>query len=140
MDDGWQLLIAKAQSKRSNAYAPYSSFCVGAAVEDEQGRIHAGCNVENVAYPLGACAEANAIGAMIANGGAHIRRIAIIGGPRGAEAVSCPPCGGCRQRIAEFSDQESRILFLGADGQWCVYTMAELLPGAFDRDSLPEQA
>ena len=85
--------------------ASYSRFQVGAALEAADGRVFTGCNIENAAYPQGSCAEAGAIAAMIRDGARKIREIAIIGG--GAEL--CTPCGGCRQRIREFADAQTRI-------------------------------
>lgn len=122
-------LFEEAETVRERAYAPYSKFRVGAAIEDEAGRIHIGCNVENAAYPVGACAEAGAIGAMIAAGGEKIRRIAVIGG--GDAITDCTPCGGCRQRIAEFADADTEILLKGGDGRVRRYSLAELLPFSF---------
>ncbi len=124
-----EALFEKAATVRERAYAPYSKFRVGAAIEDEAGRIHVGCNVENAAYPTGVCAEAGAIGAMIAAGGKKIKKIAVIGG--GAAIEDCTPCGGCRQRIAEFADAETEILLKGGDGRVRRYSVAELLPAAF---------
>ena len=92
-----------AGSVRERAHAPYSRFRVGAAVIDETGALHTGCNVENAAYPEGICAEAAAIAAMVAGGGRRIRAIAVIGsGP-----AMTTPCGGCRQRIREFADADT---------------------------------
>lgn len=128
-----EALLAAAKAVRQAAYAPYSRFLVGAAIEDEQGRVHAGCNVENGAYPLGACAEAGAIGAMIAAGGRHISRIAIVGGRNDLE--DCTPCGGCRQRIAEFSDTQTRIILEGPEGARREFSIAALLPASFALDA-----
>lgn len=125
-------LFERAEAVREQAYAPYSKFRVGAAIEDEAGRIHVGCNVENAAYPNGACAEAGAIAAMIASGGKRIRKIAVIGG--GEKIEACTPCGGCRQRIAEFADAETQILLRDEAGVVRSYSMAELLPAAFALD------
>ncbi len=122
-------LFEYAEKAREKAYAPYSKFKVGAALLDEKGEIHIGCNVENAAYPLGACAEAMAIGAMISQGGAKIKKIAIIGGRDIIEA--CTPCGGCRQKIAEFADKDVEILIMDEKGDILRYSMAELLPLAF---------
>lgn len=122
-------LLAAAKRARLAAYAPYSRFLVGAAIEDESGRVHVGCNVENGAYPLGACAEAGAIGAMIAMGGRLMRRIAIVGGR--AELEECTPCGGCRQRIAEFADSRTRIILEGPAGTIRSFSLAALLPASF---------
>jgi cytidine deaminase len=102
---------------------------VGCAVLDEHGRIHSGCNVENAAYPLGICAETSAIAAMVAAGGKRIVAIAAVGGRADPEA--CTPCGGCRQRIAEFADTATRIILLDVRGQPRRYTIDELLPASF---------
>lgn len=125
-------LLDRAKAVRLAAYAPYSRFLVGAAIEDDQGQVHAGCNVENGAYPLGACAEAGAIAAMIAGGGRRIRRIAIVGGR--SELEDCTPCGGCRQRIAEFAGPETRILLEGPVGVQREFSIAALLPASFALD------
>lgn len=125
-------LLAAAVKVREQAYAPYSNFAVGAAVLDEAGRIHSGCNVENAAYPQGQCAEANAIGAMRAGGGRRIVAIAIAG----PEGRPCPPCGGCRQRIREFAEPDTPILLGDTAGLIARYSLADLLPHSFGPDSL----
>jgi cytidine deaminase len=96
-----QNLIDAALAVRQNAYARYSNYRVGAALLDDRGKLYAGCNVENAAYPEGICAEAGAIAAMIAGGGELIHTIVIAGGHDDIE--DCTPCGGCRQKIAEFA-------------------------------------
>jgi cytidine deaminase len=125
-------LIERALAVRGSAFAPYSGFRVGAAVLDERGEVHVGCNVENAAYPLGSCAETAAIAAMIAAGGRNIRAIAIAGGRD--DVVSCTPCGGCRQRIAEFADAATRVIVLDGASYARSYGIAELLPGSFQLD------
>ena len=110
-------------------HAKYSDYFVGAALFDENDQLYLGCNVENAAYPLGSCAEAGAIAAMIAGGGTRIRKIAIAGG--GKELTACTPCGGCRQRIHEFADDDTEIIVRNADGDWVSYTIDELLPASF---------
>ena len=122
-------LIEAAGASRSKAYCEYSGYHVGAALLDEQGRVHVGCNVENSAYPLGSCAEAGAIAAMVASGGRKISVIAIVGGNE--ENPSCTPCGGCRQRIHEFADDDTRILVIDDSKEWKTYSIAELLPASF---------
>ncbi len=122
-------LIEAAKSARAHAYAPYSGFKVGAALLDEAGRLHVGCNVENSSFPEGTCAETGAISAMVAAGGTKIAVIAAVGGFENLEA--CTPCGGCRQRIAEFSDGQTRVLFLDAAGKTVEQTVAEMLPESF---------
>ena len=123
-------LLDAARLVREKAYCPYSGYHVGAALLDENGQVHLGCNVENAAYPQGNCAEASAIGAMVVAGGTRIVTIAVAGGDsKGTN--SCPPCGGCRQRIHEFSDEHTRIIFKDDDDQWQTFTMDELLPSSF---------
>jgi cytidine deaminase len=120
-------LFAAAEAARGRAYAPYSGFTVGAAILAEDGRIHAGANVENAAYPMGQCAEASAIGAMVAAGARRIMEMAVAGG--GAEL--CTPCGGCRQRIREFAAPEAVIHILGPEGLRRSIAFADLLPLSF---------
>lgn len=132
-----QALIGEAIRIRANAHARYSGYYVGAAILDEQGRVHVGCNVENASFPEGSCAEANAIGAMVAAGGRRIVTIAVSGGwndgatDEDGPAEVCTPCGGCRQRIFEFSDEQTRIILLDANGEEHSWTIAELLPESF---------
>ncbi len=124
-------LLAVAQTVRTQAHAPYSRFAVGAAVLDEQGRIHAGCNVENAAYPQGWCAETSAIAAMVAAGGKRVVAVAVSAdAPPGVPPV--PPCGGCRQKIREFADDDCPILVTGAAGGLLAhFTLGQILPFAF---------
>jgi cytidine deaminase len=128
-DMGDQVLIEAALHVRDRAYARYSGYRVGAAIEDDMGNIHVGCNVENAAFPEGSCAEANAIGAMVAAGGQTIRKIAVAGGRDATEA--CTPCGGCRQRIREFSGADTVIILQGDDGKPAHYDIDTLLPRSF---------
>ncbi len=123
-------LIEAARVARESAYCPYSGFRVGAALVDDQGSMHVGCNVENAAYPQGSCAETGAIAAMVAAGGKRIATIAVVGG-KDEDLGFCTPCGGCRQRIAEFADAETRIIVKDDDGAWHTFTLAELLPSSF---------
>ncbi len=125
-------LINAAKEARENAYCHYSGFAVGAAILDENGNLHVGCNVENAAYPLGNCAEAAAIAAMIVEGGTRIVKIAIVGGS--GEVAPCTPCGGCRQRIREFADDETIIITMDDSRDWQSYSIAELLPASFHLD------
>lgn len=126
------VLISKAQHIMQRAYAPYSQFQVGAVICDEHGQLHSGVNVENAAYPVGSCAEAGAISAMIAAGGQNIIAIAVSG--RG-EAL-CTPCGGCRQRIREFAGPDTPILICDETGVRARFTLNELLPSSFGPDNL----
>ena len=127
-----QALFDAAERVRAKAHAPYSKFSVGAAILADDGNIYAGCNVENAAYPLGNCAEASAIAAMIAGGGKRITRIFITG--PGAEPVT--PCGGCRQRIREFADLTTPVICLGVEGTPLSTTLAVLLPHSFGPEFL----
>ena len=124
-----QKLIDAATEVRPHAHAPYSGYHVGAALIDDRGDMYTGCNVENAAFPQGTCAEANAIGAMVAAGGKRIVAIAAVGGTDDIEA--CTPCGGCRQRIFEFADENTRIILLGEGNRIEIYSIDELLPAAF---------
>jgi len=125
-------LVAAAREARLNAHAPYSRFHVGAAIRDGEGRIHAGCNVENAAYPLGTCAEAGAISAMVMAGGTRIAAIAIAG----PDGEPCPPCGGCRQRIREFAGPDTPVLLVTGPGRAETHRLGALLPHAFGPDHL----
>jgi len=124
-----QQLIDAAKKVRPNAHAPYSGYRVGAALLDDTGALHTGCNVENTAFPEGICAEANAIGSMVAAGGKRIVAIAAVGGADDIEA--CTPCGGCRQNILEFADENTRIILIGDGNRIDRYSIDELLPAAF---------
>lgn len=112
---------------RLRAYAPYSGFQVGAAVRAVGGAVHVGCNVENVAYPEGTCAEAGAIAAMIAAGDTRIAEVFVVADS--PEPV--PPCGGCRQKIAEFAGPEVQVTMATTDGKRRTVLVADLLPGSF---------
>lgn len=116
-----------ARAVREMAYAPYSNFLVGAALRTPSGEVFSGCNVENVAYPEGTCAEAGAIAAMVAAGARKITEVYVVG----SGTMPVPPCGGCRQKLAEFADADVRITMATPDGVETVMTMAALLPGAF---------
>jgi len=110
------------------AHAPYSNYKVGAALRVEDGSIHVGANVENAAYPQGQCAETSAIGALIAAGQTEITEVAVV-----AESVDfCPPCGGCRQRLAELADPEIQVHLGKPGGPRMSTTVGELLPLAFE--------
>ena len=112
---------------RENAYAPYSGFQVGVALMSSSGEIYTGVNVENAAYPEGTCAEAGAIACMIAAGDRKITAVYVVAD--GAEPV--PPCGGCRQKLAEFSAPDVPVTMATISGIEKTLTVAQLLPGAF---------
>lgn len=120
-------LIDAAAQVRGNAHAPYSNFKVGAAIRAASGAVYTGCNVENVSYPEGTCAEAGAIAAMVAAGDTVIAEVAVIAD--GAEPVA--PCGGCRQRLLEFAGPDVMVTMATLKGAEKAMRMAELLPGAF---------
>jgi len=126
-------LFAAAAAIQPRAYAPYSRFKVGSALLADDGAVYAGCNVENAAYPVGTCAEAGAIAAMIAGGARAIRAVLVFG--EGAELVT--PCGACRQRIREFAAPETPVAVAGPEGIRARFTMAELLPASFGPANLP---
>lgn len=120
-------LFEAAEAARARAYAPYSGFFVGAAILADDGKIYAGCNVENAAYPIGNCAEPSAIAAMRAGGGTRIERVYVTG----PGTLPVTPCGGCRQRIREFAAPETPIVCHGIDGEPLYTTLDELLPHSF---------
>ena len=127
-----QRLFTAARAAMKRAYAPYSKFLVGAAILAENGQIYSGCNVENAAYPVGTCAEAGAIAAMVQGGARQIREIAVIGGGD----VLCTPCGGCRQRIREFAAADTKVHVCGPEGLRRTFTRDELLPASFGPENL----
>lgn len=121
-------LLNAARAVRENAYVPYSRFKVGAAIRGASGAIHVGCNVENVAYPEGTCAEAGAIAAMIAAGETVIAEVCVIAD----SPVPVTPCGGCRQKLAEFATADVPVMLATIDGAQRMTTVGQMLPGAFD--------
>jgi cytidine deaminase len=128
-------LMDAARTARDKAYAPYSNFKVGAAIRAASGAVYAGVNVENAAYPEGTCAEAGAIAAMILAGDIEIAEVAVI-----ADAtVPVSPCGGCRQKLAEFGKADVRVTMANLRGAERVMTLAELLPGAFQQDHMGDR-
>lgn len=120
-------LIDAARAVRKNAHAPYSNFKVGAALRTASGTVYVGCNVENVSYPEGTCAEAGAIAAMVAGGETEIAEVAVIAD----SPAPVTPCGGCRQRMLEFAGPDATIVLATLSGETKTMAMAELLPGAF---------
>ena len=131
-DNDLKKLFDLAREAATKAYAPYSQFSVGAAIRTPAGNIHSGANVENASYPQGACAEASAISAMIALGERDIADIAVMS----LQNNPCYPCGGCRQRIAEFASAATRIHVIDQDNVILSYTVDELLPHAFGPHAL----
>ena len=123
-------LFRGALAARERAYVPYSHFRVGAALLTRSGNIHAACNVENAAYPQSQCAEASAVGVMVAAGDRDIVEVVVIGGEPG-DGMLCTPCGGCRQRIREFATDRTVIHVCGPEGLRRTTTLGELLPLSF---------
>lgn len=121
----FERLMAAARTARERAYAPYSQFAVGAAVESADGTVVVGCNVENASYGLSICAERVALTAAVAAGHRHIRAIAVAVG----DGANGAPCGACRQFIAEFGLQMP-VAFM-RDGTVVETTAEALLPHAF---------
>jgi cytidine deaminase len=120
-------LLDAALAVRARAYAPYSKFAVGAAIRTPSGAIYAGCNVENASYPEGCCAETSAIAAMVAAGERLITEVVVC-----AESdAPITPCGGCRQRLAEFGRVDTVVRAAGSQGERARWTLGELLPAAF---------
>jgi len=125
-------LVDAARKVRENAHAPYSKFKVGAAIQTKDGAIYVGCNVENAAYPEGTCAEAGAIAAMVADGARDISAVAVIADS--PDPVS--PCGGCRQKLAEFASSDTVVTMATTGGAVVDTTVGDLLPGAFNQDDM----
>ena len=121
-------LVEAAMLARTHAHAPYSKFYVGAAMRDETGRVHAGCNIENAAYPQGWCAEPSAISHLIMAGSKHITEVVVLGNG----TTLCTPCGGCRQKIREFAGGDVKIHCCTESGELIQsFTLEELLPASF---------
>ncbi len=125
-------LLQQADFARKNAYAPYSNFQVGAAVYAAGGKIYASCNVENVSFPCGTCAEAGAIAAMVSDGERIIKAILIV-----SDSLNLVyPCGACLQRIAEFAAPETPIYLASPDGIQREYCLKDLIPHNFKASEL----
>ena len=130
--DQLRRLLAAARAARQRAYAPYSKFLVGAAVLDDQGHIHAGCNVENAAYPQGVCAEAGALSAMVLAGSTRVRALVVVG--EGPAWVT--PCGGCRQKLREFAAPQTPVIIANEAQVQTRFTLEQLLPQSFGPEHL----
>lgn len=126
-DTAMHALVAAARAVRALAYAPYSRFAVGAALLDGQGRIHPGCNVENAAYGLSQCAEATALGRLVAEGGRRIVAAAVVG----VAPMPVTPCGACRQRLREFAADDCPVWIADESVVQARFTLGELLPASF---------
>ena len=130
MQEQYKALIAAAAGARELSYAPYSNFCVGAALLARDGRIFTGCNVENAAYSPTNCAERTAVFKAVSEGVREFAAIAVVGGKRGEISPLCAPCGVCRQVLAEFCPPDFPVI-LGTPEDFRVYALNEILPLAF---------
>lgn len=126
------MLLDAALAVRENAHAPYSKFKVGAAIRGAAGGLFSGCNVENISYPEGTCAEAGAIAAMCAAGETRIVEVVVVAD----SPVPVSPCGGCRQKLAEFAAPDVPVTMATIAGARKTMTLGELLPGPFGPDHL----
>ena len=129
-------LINLAFAALKQAYAPYSGFTVGAALECEDGSVFVGCNIENAAYGPSNCAERTAVFKAVSEGAREFEAIAVVGGPEGADGKAeikdfCPPCGVCRQVLSEFCDKDFKIILANGKGEQKTFTLAQLLPESF---------
>jgi cytidine deaminase len=125
-------MLELARRALASAHAPYSRFRVGACLRAASGALYAGANVENAAYPVGQCAEASAIGAMVTAGDRRIVEVVVLTeGP-----APCPPCGRCRQQLAEFASPDTPVRLCGPEGVRVTATLGELLPLAFGPDTM----
>jgi cytidine deaminase len=132
MSEPLAAMLEEAGRALVNAHAPYSRFRVGACLRAASGHLYAGCNVENAAYPVGQCAEATAIGAMVAAGDRQIVEVVVLT----EGAAPCPPCGRCRQQLAEFATPGTPVHLCGPEGVRVTATLGELLPMAFGAGGL----
>ena len=135
MEQTYRALMESAAAAREFAYAPYSSYCVGAALLAEDGRIFTGCNVENAGYSATNCAERTAIFKAVSEGARSFTAIAVVGGRRGEVSAFCAPCGVCRQVLIEFCPPDLAVI-LGTPEDFSVHTLGELLPFSFTKAEL----
>ena len=124
--------IAATKEAMNKAYVPYSNYPVGALIVTKNGNTYSGCNVENASYPLGNCAEAAAIASMVLAGEKNIKMIYVMSQN---DQGGCP-CGGCRQRIREFSDIDTQVILCSPSGVQQRLLLAELLPNSFGPEHL----
>ncbi|TPW32661.1 cytidine deaminase [Pararhizobium mangrovi] len=129
-DDAVNALFDAARDAMAHAHVPYSRFPVGAAIRDGEGRVHTGANIEVVSFPEGWCAETTAIGHMVMAGGRHIEEVAVIA----EKLAKCTPCGGCRQRLAEFGTAETKVHLCDETGVVETVRLSDMLPMGFDAE------
>src|SRR5574344_2217168 len=125
-------LIAKAIEMLTKSYAPYSHYCVGAALLCKDGSISTGCNIENIAYTPSNCAERTAFFKAVSEGKKEFVAIAVVGGPNGKTESYCMPCGVCRQVMVEFCSADFKIISAKNEHDYKIQTLAEILPGSFN--------
>lgn len=124
-------LVLQAEEAMKKAYAPYSGFCVGAALLGKSGRVYTGCNIENASFSPTICAERTAVAKAVSEGEREFSALAVVGGKNGVITEICPPCGVCRQVLAEFCDPQFPVLLGKGDGQYETVTLQDLLPLGF---------
>ena len=125
-------LFEAARAAMAKSHSPYSHFPVGAALRTDDGRIYAGCNIEVISYPEGWCAETTALSQFVMGGGGRITEIAVIAEKKAAVT----PCGGCRQRLAEFAGPDTRLHLCDTGGIVETITLADLFPRGFEAEVL----
>ncbi|MCI9136790.1 MAG: cytidine deaminase [Lachnospiraceae bacterium] len=129
----YRKLIAEAVAAKESAYVPYSHFRVGAAILTRSGEIYSGCNIENASFSATNCAERTAVFKAVSEGRREFEALAV----NGDNGDYLPPCGVCRQVLAEFCDLDTFLVILAnSEEDYRVMTLGELLPGAFSRESL----
>lgn len=126
-----QNLIAKAIKMLEFSYVPYSKFHVGAALLSANGTVYTGCNIENAAYGPSNCAERTAVFKAVSEGVKEFEAIAVVGGPEGIIKDFCPPCGVCRQVLAEFCNRDFKVILAKSTSEYKIFTLGELLPESF---------
>ena len=126
-----ETLISTAISMTKKAYVPYSHFHVGAALLAKDGTVFTGCNIENAAYGPSNCAERTAVFKAVSEGYRDFTAIAVVGGLNGEIKDFCPPCGVCRQVLAEFCDKDFKIILAKSPDEYKIFTLGELLPESF---------
>lgn len=129
-------LCALAVKAMENAYVPYSGYKVGAALLTKSGKIYTGCNIENSSYSPTVCAERTAIFKAVSEGEREFLRIAVAGGKNGKITGEFPPCGVCRQVMAEFCGSDFKILVVGGENSFTEYALSEILPFSFNPDHI----
>lgn len=129
-------LCSLAVNAMDNAYVPYSNYRVGAALLTKSGKIYTGCNIENASYSPTVCAERTAIFKAVSEGEREFVKIAVAGGKNGEISGEFPPCGVCRQVMAEFCDSDFKILVVNGKNSFMVYKLSDILPYSFNPEHI----